>query len=131
MTLVADTSVWSDLIRKKPGAHVEQLRSLLSAGHEVVVGDIIAVELLRGFKPGRMLRAAEIIVEEYGRAEMVGFDRATRAAGLYRAPRRNGRTVRNSNDAPIASYCIDESLPLLCVDRDFDGYVEHFGLRRV
>jgi hypothetical protein len=30
----------------------------------------------------------------------------------------------------IATFCIEERLPLLYSDRDFDPFVKHLGLRR-
>ena len=61
---------------------------------------------------------------------MVNAERAVRAANRYAELRAKGMTVRKTTDVLIASYCIDEGQSLLFTDRDFEYFVEHFGLRR-
>lgn len=39
-------------------------------------------------------------------------------------------TVRKTTDAIIATFCIEQGLPLLYSDRDFDPFVKHLGLRQ-
>ena len=45
--------------------------------------------------------------------------------------RKQGVTVSKTTDAIIATFCIEERLPLLYSDRDFDPFVAVLGLRRV
>lgn len=61
--------------------------------------------------------------------EMAGVERAIRAADNYRFLRSQGVTVRKTIDTLIASFCIEQSLPLLFIDRDFEPFVQHLGLR--
>lgn len=60
---------------------------------------------------------------------MLGEARAIQVAGHYRVLRRKGVTVRKTTDAIIATFCIEQKLPLLYSDRDFDPFVRHLGLR--
>jgi predicted nucleic acid-binding protein len=62
---------------------------------------------------------------------MVGVPNALAAAANYRALRRKGVTVRGTIDCLIATFCIENSLPLLHNDRDFDPFEEHLGLQVV
>jgi predicted nucleic acid-binding protein len=64
------------------------------------------------------------------RADFAGIDRAVLAARRYRSLRKVGITIRKPNDVLIASYCISNDLGLLYLDRDFDPFVTHLGLRR-
>jgi predicted nucleic acid-binding protein len=49
---------------------------------------------------------------------------AIAAAQNYRALRKKGVTVRKSVDVLIATWCIENRVPLLHADRDFDVMVE-------
>jgi predicted nucleic acid-binding protein len=59
---------------------------------------------------------------------MLGRERAISAASKYRSLRKAGVTVRKTNDVIIASYCIDEKIPLLFSDKDFEPIVKDHGL---
>lgn len=37
-------------------------------------------------------------------------------------------TIRKTTDVIIATYCIEQALPLLFTDRDFMPFVDHLGL---
>ena len=60
--------------------------------------------------------------------EMLGCERAERAASRYRELRRAGVTVRKTVDVVIGSFCIDAGFPLLFSDRDFLPMVDRLGL---
>jgi predicted nucleic acid-binding protein len=63
-------------------------------------------------------------------SELLGRARAIRVAEHTRALRKAGVTARKATDAVIATYCIEQRMPLLYSDRDFDPFVQHLGLRR-
>jgi predicted nucleic acid-binding protein len=50
------------------------------------------------------------------------------AADIYRILRKKGVTVRKPVDCMIASVAIEQSIPLLHNDRDFDPVEKHCGL---
>jgi predicted nucleic acid-binding protein len=64
---------------------------------------------------------------------MLGAARAIKikVAESYRALRKHGVTVRKTTDAIIATFCIEERMPLRYWDRDFDPFEAHLGLQRV
>jgi predicted nucleic acid-binding protein len=43
--------------------------------------------------------------------------------------RRKGITIRKTNDVIIASFCIEQKMGLLYIDRDFAPFTEHLGLK--
>ena len=61
--------------------------------------------------------------------ELLGSERAIRATDVFRSLRKQGITVRKTIDVIIGAFCIDEKLPLLYSDRDFDPMVSKLGLR--
>ncbi|WP_245558367.1 type II toxin-antitoxin system VapC family toxin [Caldimonas manganoxidans] len=58
-----------------------------------------------------------------------GQEVALQAARNCRALRAQGVTIRKTMDTIIATRCIEDDLPLLYSDRDFDPFVEYLGLR--
>lgn len=61
--------------------------------------------------------------------EIAGADTAVEAAMNYRRLRERGVTVRKTIDTLIATRCLIDDYALLYSDRDFDGFVQHLGLR--
>ncbi len=62
--------------------------------------------------------------------EMVGEQVAIQAAVNYRALRALGITVRKTIDLLIGTFCIENGLPLLHADRDFEPMERHSGWSR-
>ena len=48
---------------------------------------------------------------------------------VFRRLRKNGITVRKKIDAIIATYCIENNLPLLHSDKDFQPFHKHLKLK--
>jgi hypothetical protein len=59
---------------------------------------------------------------------MLGHSMLTRCANNYRQLRKQGMTIRKTADVIIATFCIENKLPLLFIDKDFKPFVEHCGL---
>ena len=126
MTLI-DTSVWIDYFNGSQTAEADQLDQLLYEG-EAVMGDLIFLELLQGFRSDREYDAARRKLAKLERFELFGDEMVLPCAQNYRALRKKGITIRKTPDVIIATYCIQHSLPLLFSDRDFLPFVEHLGL---
>lgn len=56
---------------------------------------------------------------------LAGEDVAIQAARNYRYLRTKGVTIRKTIDSIIATYCIENRVPLLFSDQDFEPFVEH------
>lgn len=124
-----DSSVWIDYFNGVTTPGSESLDRLL--GREpVVLGDLVLAEVLQGFRDDADFHKARELLVNVPVYEMLGAERAVRVAENFRALRKKGITVRKTTDAVIATFCIDQRLPLLYSDRDFDPFVEHLGLRR-
>ena len=124
-----DSSVWIDYFNGVETPECEFLDRLL--GREpVAIGDLVLAEVLQGFHADADFRTARELMTALTVYELLGPARAVRVAGNYRSLRRKGITVRKTTDAVIATFCIEENLPLLYSDRDFDPFVEHLGLQR-
>jgi len=80
---------------------------------------MVLVEVLEGFGDDRHFRRAGSLLDDLTFVEMLGHERAIAAARLFRRLRRQGITVRETNDVIIGSYRITEGVPLLFFERDF------------
>ena len=126
--ILVDSSVWIAYFNGVETPQTDRLDALL--GQEpIAVGDLILTEVLQGFREDRDYRTAKSLLSDLTLLELLSVERAIRAADTYRALRKQGITIRKTADVIIASYCIDEKIPLLYEDKDFDQMVAKLGLR--
>jgi predicted nucleic acid-binding protein len=126
--VLVDSGVWIDYFNGIATRQTDFLDRLL--GNEpVAIGDLVLAEVLQGFRNDADYRMARDLLGSLVTFEMLGAARALKVAENCRALRKRGVTVRKTTDAVIATFCIEERLPLLYADRDFDVFVRHLGLR--
>jgi predicted nucleic acid-binding protein len=129
MVIVADSSVWITYFNKGESPEVDRLEEEALCGN-ILMGDIILQEVLQGFRSDIEHQRAKNEMLKFPRAGFLGTQNAVRAAHHYRILRKHGITIRKTADTIIATYCIENMIPLLYVDRDFDPFVNHLGLER-
>lgn len=125
--LLVDSSVWIDYFNGRPSPEAERLDGLLGR-EEILTGDLILAEVLRGFDRDADYRRARDLMRVLSYRDMLGEEVAFRAIDYSRALRRRGITVRKTIDALIASFCIINGHSLLHRDRDFEPFRRYFGL---
>lgn len=126
MTLV-DTSVWIDYFNGVNNPHTDRLDHLLQDG-AVIMGDLILLEIPQGIRSDRDYRTTREYLSALDQYELFGNNRAIRCAEHYRALRKKGIIIRKTADVIIAGFCIEQNLPLLFLDRDFQPFVDHLQL---
>ncbi len=124
--IIVDTSVWIDYFNGTLSEEVDSLDSMLG-NQEILLGDLILTEILQGFQKGRLFREAQNMLESFPIVPMLGMPLVIQSAENYHTLRKRGVTVRKTIDVMIGTYCIEQHIPLLCVDRDFDPMVMTFG----
>jgi predicted nucleic acid-binding protein len=123
-----DSSAWVDYFRGTDSPAVVLLDGLLGQS-EAVIGDLVLLEVLQGYRLPRDVRTAEALLSRL-RCFTVGGETMARAAACnYRQLRGLGVTPRSSIDVLIATFCIESGLELLASDRDFTLMAPHLGLR--
>ena len=128
--ILVDSSVWIEHFRDARSDELDCLRNALSGGGpKLAVGDLILAEVLQGFRAISQLETAIAAFEALDCVVLGGRRRAIRAAENYRLMRSKGVTVRSTIDCLIATFCIDEGVPLLHNDRDFAPFEKHLGLK--
>jgi hypothetical protein len=125
--IVVDSSVWIDYFSGDNTEQVETLEQVLGS-RPVAAGDLILAEVLQGFRHDKDYRTVRGLFEDVTILEMLGKDMAIKSTEKFRALRRKGITVRKTADVIIASFCIENRLPLLFSDKDFKPFVAHLGL---
>lgn len=126
--ILVDSSVWIDYFTGKNTSATEKLDSLL--GEELVaIGDLMLTEVLQGFRADKDFRQARKLLLSLTVVNMLDTTIALKSAANFRALRKKGITVRKTIDAIIATYCIENKLPLLHSDKDFQPFHQHLKLK--
>jgi len=125
--ILVDSSVWIDFFNGTANPASDFLEGALGT-RSIAVGDLILAEVLQGFRLDKDFATAKSLLVEFQQLELLGSDRAIKAAEKFRKLRKTGVTVRKTNDVVIASYCIDKKIPLLFSDKDFKPFVETLNL---
>ncbi|HCW90613.1 MAG TPA: VapC toxin family PIN domain ribonuclease [Marinobacter sp.] len=125
--ILVDTSVWIDYFNGAENPQTDLLDSSIVEG-SVAIGDLIFLEILQGIRSDKEYRQTKQSLLTLDQHEMFGRKMAGKCADNYRALRKKGITIRKTADIIIATFCIENDLPLLFLDRDFIPFVEHLGL---
>jgi predicted nucleic acid-binding protein len=125
--IFVDSSVWIDYFNGRATRQTDLLDSLL--GQEpIIVGDLVLTEVLQGFRDDRDFSRAKSLFECLLFRPMLGKELAIKSAENYRCLRNKGITIAKTIDVMIATFCIENDLPLLHSDRDFEPMVRHLKL---
>lgn len=118
--MLVDTSAWAEYLRGTGSPEARRLRRGIEDGERLLVLDVVLAELLCGpvdeVAAGRLARFLATF-DEVPAAPVTDHERA---AALYRASRREGRTVRSIVDCLVAAAALRLDVPLLARDRDFE-----------
>lgn len=126
--ILIDTSVWIAFFRQADSVYTAALDDALSA-KLVLVGDLVAVEVLQGIKGRKEERDVERALYDLPARTLCNMEIARKAATNYRRLRDKGITIRGTIDVVIATWCIENDIPLLHNDRDFIAMETELGLR--
>ncbi|MBN1130971.1 MAG: PIN domain nuclease [Chitinispirillaceae bacterium] len=125
--ILVDTSIWVDYFR---GVETQGTRTLdrRLESDRVATGDLIVAEIMMGFTTKRQIDAAYEIISCLECFDLAGREIALKAADNYRFLRSRGITVRKTIDMIIGTFCIENKIPLLHNDRDFEPMIHYLGL---
>jgi len=84
---------------------------------------------LQGFRSDKDYKIAKEVLTSLTINELIGKDIAIKSADNFRKLRKKGITIRKTADVIIATYCIENKIPLLFTDKDFVPFVEKLKLR--
>ena len=126
--VLIDSSVWIDFFNGIENAETDKLNEILGL-EEVVIGDLILAEVLQGFRNDTDYKTAKNVLTSLTVHDLLGKELAIKSANNFRKLRKKGITIRKTADVIIATYCIENKIPLLFTDKDFVPFVKHLKLR--
>jgi predicted nucleic acid-binding protein len=127
--VLVDTSAWADFLNGFPSPAAEALAELLEGDGDVCTCGIVVAEMFQGLRRDRGRDAIRRSFEDMVFLEPPGMKLHLRAAGLHRALRQSGKTVRSTVDCIIAALAEDGGCDLLARDRDMDVILESGQLK--
>ena len=128
--ILVDTSVWIDYFNGLASQETNLLDIAL-INDEVAIGDFILLEILQGFRSDKDYETAKGHLMALHQFSMLSPDIAIKAAENYRMLRKKRITIRKTADVIIATFCINNRIPLLFSDRDFIPFTKLLELQSV
>ena len=125
-TVFVDSSVWIDFFNGRVTRETTRLRLLLGQ-QPLLIGDLVLMEVLQGFRHEADVRRAERLLAPVDCHVLGGEALARTSARNYRRLRRLGITPRSSIDVLIGTFCAEHDHHLLACDRDFALMAPHLG----
>lgn len=126
--MIVDTSAWVEYLRGSGSAAHTRLRDAIETDAPLATPAPVLMELLAGCSDEAAVLRIQRMLGRYEILEVEGLTDFEDAAGIYRACRAGGETVRSMVDCLIAAVALREGRPLLTVDRDFDVIARYAGL---
>ncbi len=126
--ILVDSSVWIDFFNGTENTETDKLNEVLGL-EEVVIGDLILVEVLQGFRSDTDYKAAKNVLTSLTVHDLLGKELAIKSANNFRKLRKKGITIRKTVDVIIATYCIENKIPLLFTDKDFIPFIDNLRLK--
>jgi predicted nucleic acid-binding protein len=124
--ILIDTSAWIEFLRGTGSPICERVGALLAK--KIATCDVIRMEVLAGARSEEHLQQLRQLLARATLLPTEPIDYET-AASLYRACRRQGRTVRKLIDCLISAVAIRASVPILHMDSDFTVLAEITNLK--
>lgn len=128
--ILVDTNVWIDFFAGRDLAHVATLEQFILADEDLALCGIILTEILQGITDDTAHRRVRRYLNPLIMLPMPETV-FIRAADIYRKLRKQGVTVRKTNDCIIAATALEHRCQLLHNDRDFAPIAKHWRLKVV
>lgn len=128
--IMIDSGIWIDYFNGQKSVETDYLDEILGI-RPIATGDLIITEVLQGFKTDKEYKTAKRLFETLQYHDLLGHSIAIKGAENYRILRKKGVTIRKTIDTLIATFCIENEMPLLFVDKDFLPFVNELGLKTV
>ena len=128
--VLVDSSVWINYFNGSSTWQTEILDQMLLQ-IPLFTGDLILTEVLQGFRKDKEYKNAREVMDILACKQMGGYEIAIKSAENYRKLRKKGITVRKTIDVIIGTFCINNNIPLLHDDKDFEPMVKYLGLQSI
>ena len=126
--ILVDTSVWIDFFAGRNLPNVDVLEQCILDNEDLALCGIILTEILQGIADDTTHRRVRRYLSPLIMLPMPETV-FVRAADIYRKLRKQGITIRKSNDCIIAATALEHHCQLLHNDKDFSPIAKHFPLK--
>ncbi len=125
--ILVDTTVWIDFFVGRNTPYTSYLANTIEQQEDLCLCGIILTEILQGIKSSHEQRQVK---EAFNSLIYIEMTRQTfiLSAEIFRTLRNKGITIRKTVDCIIAAVAIEDNIPLLHNDRDFDHIQKYYGL---
>jgi hypothetical protein len=130
MMILVDTTVWIDFFAARSLPHVVALETIIKRRENICICGIILAEVVQGIRQDTAFRKTRDLFNTLILLPMP-YTVFLRSADIYRKLRKIGTTIRKPLDCMIASVAIENDIPLLHNDRDFQPIEKHCGLKQI
>jgi predicted nucleic acid-binding protein len=120
LRVLVDTSAWIDFLNGHLSPHHAALTELINDEHDLCTCGVVVAEVFQGLRRESGLAELSALFRAMTFLEASGIDLHLRAADLYRALRRQGKTVRSTIDCLIAVLAEENGCAVLARDRDLE-----------
>jgi predicted nucleic acid-binding protein len=125
---IIDTSVWIDYFNAIISDKTKAADKLLE-DKSVIILPVILQEILQGIREKQTFDSVKGLLLSLEFFQFNEIETAINAASLYRFLKTKGVTIRKPNDCLIAVVCINNNIPLLHNDKDFNNIAKHTSLK--
>jgi hypothetical protein len=125
---IIDTSVWIDYFNTIISDKTNSADKLLE-NRSVIILPVILQEILQGIRDRKTFYSIRELLLSLDFFQFNEIEMAINAASLYRFLKTKGIAIRKPNDCLIAAICIENNIPLLHNDKDFDNIAKHTSLK--
>lgn len=126
--IVIDSSVWIDYFNNVINHQTNAADKILEDRIAIIL-PVIFQEILQGIRNRATFDSIKWLMLSLEFSPYNPIQTAIDAATLYRFLRIKGITIRKPNDCLIAIICINNNIPLLHNDKDFDNIAKHTSLK--
>jgi predicted nucleic acid-binding protein len=128
--VLVDTSVWIDYFNGKHNSRESALlQKMIVDDYRIYLCPVIYQEIMQGINDDAVFEDVKSIMNNYSMMDLDIMHVTNTAIDLYRSLRKNGVTIRKSNDCLIAAYSLISNIPLFHKDRDFQQIGLHSNLK--
>jgi predicted nucleic acid-binding protein len=124
LRVLVDTSVWADFFNNHPSPEQQALADLFTSSAEICTCGVVVAEVFQGLRKEEGRARLSELFRDLTFLEPGGIDFYFRAAELYRALRRRGKTIRSTIDCILAVLAEEHGCALLARDRDMETILE-------
>jgi len=119
--MIADSSVWIEMLRGRTSGVALRLQRALRKGEPLLMPDAVYQEILQGASdPHHFINLQAQLDMIPAFVPQDAHETARHAAMIYARCRWAGITIRSPNDCLIAACALEADVALLHADRDFD-----------